>query len=243
MKKNIIKIFSIILTVCLLTMPFCVTGFANDEQPEDPISICSHENVRVERTKIQDGDCYHYEIFEVKNICEDCGDTLATYNESTMEYIHGEIERVNLSVPPTCVAPGWFIIREYCKLCGQNVGGATQPMVGVQHPVNADGTADCYETIVTETPATCTEDGERVTVVWCNECEIEVSRNTEIIPATGHEWSEWKESDGKLVRTCSNCNETESKEMEQENPVLKMIETIKSFFESIMNFFNKLFKF
>lgn len=63
-------------------------------------------------------------------------------------------------------------------------------------------------------PATCTEAGSQVTV--CERCQEELSR--EEIPATGHQWSEWKttkaatwDTQGEESRSCANCQEKETR--------------------------------
>lgn len=68
-----------------------------------------------------------------------------------------------------------------------------------------------YETVVTE--ATCTEDG--YTTHTCTVCGD--SYVTDVVPATGHSYSEWTVTveadcfhDGELSRTCANCGDVET---------------------------------
>lgn len=54
-----------------------------------------------------------------------------------------------------------------------------------------------FENVV---PATCTEDGSQEAVVYCNRCNTEISRETQVLQKTNHSWNEpvWKWSaDGK----------------------------------------------
>ena len=53
-----------------------------------------------------------------------------------------------------------------------------------------------------EVAATCTTGGSYDEVVYCTECEAEISRTAKTIAALGHDWGEWVETDGKAMRTC-----------------------------------------
>lgn len=168
----------------------------------DVIPATGHLHTREETTILQEADCYHIEKKEVNTICEDCEEVIMTVNYIGAGVKHGEIETIDLSTPATCISQGFIRIEYCCKLCGQKIGGATQPMATPAHPVNPEtGTADCYEKKVEETPATCTQDGQRITVVWCNECNIEVSRKTETLYSEGHQFGEYAET-GRTEATC-----------------------------------------
>ena len=66
--------------------------------------------------------------------------------------------------------------------------------------------------------ATCLEPGSHDEVIYCAECEIELSREEGIVDnATGHSWSDWTtvtepdcETDGQKTRTCTLCGEVEN---------------------------------
>ena len=60
--------------------------------------------------------------------------------------------------------------------------------------------ANTNTTVENEIPATCTEDGSYETVVTCADCGEELSRETTVVPATGHDYQ-----DG----TCANCGEAD----------------------------------
>ena len=54
---------------------------------------------------------------------------------------------------------------------------------------------------------TCSEDGQKVQK--CVNCDEVIA--TEVIRATGHEWSSWeKNEDGTKIRTCNKCHKTET---------------------------------
>ena len=69
-----------------------------------------------------------------------------------------------------------------------------------------------------EVPATCTTAGSYDSVVYCTECGEELSRETVVIDALQHDWSEWvltteatPEHDGEETRTCSRCDAVETR--------------------------------
>ena len=62
--------------------------------------------------------------------------------------------------------------------------------------------------------ATCTADGSYEEVVYCEICGEELSRETKVIPATGHKWGKWyvarsatSHVEGLMRRDCENCGE------------------------------------
>ena len=62
--------------------------------------------------------------------------------------------------------------------------------------------------------ATCTTDGSYDNVVYCSTCNKELSRETVVVPATGHSYNKLQVTsatcteDGWFTITCRNCNET-----------------------------------
>ena len=86
--------------------------------------------------------------------------------------------------------------------------------------------------------------------MWCTVCNIEVSRGEpEEIPATVHEWGEWTEKDGWLVRCCANCDAEETKPVEHtaepenendtKNIISLLLDIFKQFVRMIRNLFGK----
>lgn len=70
------------------------------------------------------------------------------------------------------------------------------------------------------TSATCTTDGRQTKISTCEECEIEVSRETIITPAKGHQFSNWSQTqaptcteDGLETRSCPNCKVSETQKL------------------------------
>ena len=73
--------------------------------------------------------------------------------------------------------------------------------------------------VIGEKAATCTEDGYTGDIV-CASCGVELEKG-EVVPALGHNWSEWtvtvpvgEYTPGEETRTCSRCGETEIREIE-----------------------------
>lgn len=62
-----------------------------------------------------------------------------------------------------------------------------------------------------EKAATCTEKGSYDEVIYCTECKKEISRKKVETDALGHKWGEWTVVGDKEERTCSVCNEKESR--------------------------------
>lgn len=66
-----------------------------------------------------------------------------------------------------------------------------------------------------ETSPSCTEDGSYENVVFCTVCSTELSRDTVIVPATGHNWNNGvvtleptTEAEGIRTYTCAACGNT-----------------------------------
>ena len=109
-----------------------------------------------------------------------------------------------VTTPPTCAAEG--VMTYTCTLCGAT---RTEAIARTEHtPVTIPGKA-----------ATCTEDG-LTEGSKCSVCDA-VIQAQEIIPATGHTWSEWTVTQeptctdgGTEVRTCSACGAEETRSTE-----------------------------
>lgn len=74
--------------------------------------------------------------------------------------------------------------------------------------------------------ATCDKPGERLTCTICKECGEIVSKNTETIPALGHDWGKWmtkrtatETATGLEVRECKRCDHVENREVAKKGHV------------------------
>lgn len=127
--KNNSKSPLIAMAVIVMLMTLVVIGHAASEK------TCDHKNVTVAETVICEGDCYHHPEKEITKTCNDCG-FVTVMREVSSEYVHGKIEVIDESVPATCSENGMFRIRYVCKICGQTIGGATQPIMGFYRSTN-----------------------------------------------------------------------------------------------------------
>ena len=98
----------------------------------------------------------------------------------------------------TCTEPG---VTTYSCTCGESYTEETAPL------------GHSYST--TTTAATCTADGETVTI--CSRCG---EASTTVIAALGHSWGDWVETKaptaltaGSETRTCERCGATETREV------------------------------
>ena len=110
----------------------------------------------------------------------------------------------------TCAEDG-YTGDTYCVDCGELLtSGEVIPATGEHNYENGSCTGcgkaeeipcaheNTTTTVENEIPATCTEDGSYETVVTCDDCGTELSRETTVVPATGHDYR-----DG----VCGNCGE------------------------------------
>ena len=103
---------------------------------------------------------------------------------------HTHVLMVVSAVQPTCKAEGnieYYVCQECQKLyadksCKQEITLEDTVLAKVDHTLKTD---------VSTTPATCTEDGEKVTVTTCSVCGVELSRKTEVITKLGHDWGDY----------------------------------------------------
>lgn len=123
----------IAIAVIVMLMALVVIGHAASEND----SKCEHKNVTVTKTVVCEGDCYNLPEKEITKTCNDCG-VVTVMREVSSEYVHGEIEVIDESVPATCSENGMLRIRYVCKNCGQTVGGATQPIMGFYRSVDTN---------------------------------------------------------------------------------------------------------
>lgn len=197
MKKVII---AIIVTVVFVGI-FAVESSAAE-------NACEHKNI-TSAIMVQEADCTHVYEKQVTATCLDCGMMWMSLEKGS-SYYHAETESVTEITPPTCTSCGWFRYHKECKLCGATVDGAIQPIAKICHDTDADGNTPCYRTYQVSVGANCDSYGYIDTIVWCDECNCEVSRTREVLPASEHFVSDWKSNEnGELERRCITCDKTE----------------------------------
>ena len=147
---------------------------------------------------------------EILYTCSVCKGTKVEALAKTDNHQWGEWTTIT---KPTCSTKGKEI--RTCKVCSK-----TEERVIPTIP----------HTIVKEADkaATCTENGYEGRE-YCSVCNTTIKERT-IIPATGHEWGEWKTTlaktcttDGKEVRECSKCSKTEERTIPATGHDIKLV--------------------
>ncbi len=146
---------------------------------------------------VEDPTCHSYGT--KKFVCPRCGDTEwadipmleheydshrqynREYHESTCycgaaKLFEHDWDDGILVVKPNCTADGSTIYT--CNDCGQIKVAA----------VESSGHGQLQTMVENKVEATCTKDGSYDNVIFCTECNTEVSRKTIVIPAEGHNW-------------------------------------------------------
>ena len=148
----------------------------------------------------------------------------------------------------TCTSNGGYDEAVYCAECGTELSRAHITQNALPHtpgdPVTENVTA-----------ATCTSNGGYDEAVYCAVCDTELSRTRVQTPATGHVWGEWQvikqataTEEGLMRRTCANDpnhfeEEIIPKLQPQTNAFQQFIQRIVEFFNNIIDWFRRLFRF
>ncbi len=135
--------------------------------------------------------------------CRNCG-LVETETEGGS---HKWAEDYTIDKEPTCINPGYK--SKHCTVCGISNPEDTVPVGTLAHQ------AGDVKTKITE--ATCTEEGQKETTVYCVNCMVEMGTTYETIPAKGHVFSEWAAVETNnpesttLKRVCQICGYSETK--------------------------------
>lgn len=149
--------------------------------------------------------------------CEDTGVTTytATFEAEWAQPAENEKIETTETIPakgheyssvvtaPTCTEKGY---TTYTCTCGDSY---------VDNEVAANGHTNGSPVVENEVAATCGADGKYVSVVYCTVCGVEVSRETIVIPATGHSYGKpvfsWtattETATSSAAFTCAECAE------------------------------------
>ena len=111
-------------------------------------------------------------------------------------------------VEATCTRDGSCDIVIYCTVCQTEISRRTTV-------IKATGHSNSVPVEENKIEATCTENGSYESVIYCDICG-ELSRETKIILAKGHNFGNWvvttyptMTTEGVRVRTCDNCDAAE----------------------------------
>ena len=156
--------------------------------------------------------------YDLTTKCKNCGKVLKTERVVFPKDpdIHDWDEGI-VTKDPTCSEKG---VKTYtCKTNGSHT--RTEDIDRLSHTPGAESTED-------PTEPTCTSAGYQETVVRCTVCSEVLSSKRNPIPdkpALGHEWGDWvvttpatETADGSETRTCSRCNDTQTRVIPRTGP-------------------------
>ncbi len=136
--------------------------------------------------------------------CQFCGLT----ETETTGGSHEWEDDYTIDVQPTCLKPGQK--SKHCKNCHISNPEATEVI-----PTLAHQPGEVQTTVVKD--ATCTADGGTQTLVLCSVCKSELDRTYTVIPAKGHDFTDWVKiqtpsdpESGTMKRECKTCGFSES---------------------------------
>ncbi|MCD7837576.1 MAG: fibronectin type III domain-containing protein, partial [Clostridiales bacterium] len=155
----------------------------------------------VEATCTEDGS------YDTVVYCTVCGEELSRETVTVPATGHSYDEGV--VTEPTCTEGGYTTY--ICTVCGETY---------TADETEATGHTEGEAVTENEVEATCTEDGSYDTVVYCTVCGEELSRETTVVPATGHSYGDptftWAEdySTATVTFTCDTCGDTQTVDAE-----------------------------
>ena len=150
------------------------------------------------------------ETGEVTYTCQNDPTHTKTETVAALEHAWGEGE---VTTPPTCTEKG---VKTYT--CTRGCGETKTEEVAALGHTKAEAVKE------NEVAPTCTEAGSYDEVVYCSVCNVELSRKTVTVKATGHKWAADGTvktpatcyAEGVMVYTCDNgCGETKEEAIEK----------------------------
>lgn len=121
--------------------------------------------------------------------CSECGDELSRETKIVEAAGHDWDYDYNMAQEPTCTEDGFAYAKcNTCKEISREV-------------IPATGHTEAEAVKENEVEATCTEDGSYDSVVYCEVCGEEISRETVTVPAAGHNWVQ--KGNALVEPTCS----------------------------------------
>ena len=148
----------------------------------------------------------------------------------------------------TCTANGGYDEVVYCLNCPAELSRTHITENTLPHTPG--------ETVIeNKIAATCTANGGYDEVVYCVNCPAEVSRRHVETAAVGHSWGEWQvirqagvSEEGLMRRVCNNDPSHAEEEIipklqPQTSVFQRFIERTREFFQNIIDWFSRLFRF
>lgn len=158
----------------------------------------TREDNRVEPTCTAPGS------YDLVTYCTEC-DQLFSTEHLTIPALGHDMEEWTVTRQPTCDREG---TRErHCTRCDYSESSSIEK---TDHTVSIKSG--------NRTEPTCTHEGHYDVIVYCPDCNLEITRERQNVPALGHDFSEWSmttdptcERDGVATRTCTRCDYAETK--------------------------------
>ena len=139
--------------------------------------------------------------------CTVCGEEL---NRETITVdALGHTEIVDEAIEPTCTETG-LTEGKHCSVCNE--------VIVAQEIVAPFGHTAGNAVVENSVEPDCVNNGSYESVVYCTACGVEISRETIVAPATGHNFTDYKSNndatyteDGTMTGTCANCGLVDTK--------------------------------
>lgn len=98
--------------------------------------------------------------------CKECGIVVKKIHWTAGAPTHGQTEVITETTPATCISYGYTSYKKVCKDCGAVLSGSTAAIAPIDHGVNSDGMAPCYEIRY--------DQAKNRYYMYCTECKCEV---------------------------------------------------------------------
>ena len=154
-------------------------------------------------------DCVNEGSYDEVIYCDVCGEEIYrdTYTTDALGHVPGT-PVVENRVEATPTVDGSYDEVIYCDVCGEELSRDTYVIEALGHYTAAPVEENRVE-------ATCTVDGSYDSVVYCTCCApaVEISRETVVIPATGHDYAAEVTAptcteQGYTTYTCTVCGDS-----------------------------------
>lgn len=112
------------------------------------------------------GNCTTPASWDETTYCKECGIVVKKIHWTAGAPTHGQTEVITETTPATCISYGHTSYKKVCKDCGAVLSGSTTAIAPIDHGVNSDGMADCYEIRY--------DQAKNRYYMYCTECKCEV---------------------------------------------------------------------
>lgn len=163
------------------------------------------------KTNVVEPKCTLPGSYDEEVYCSVCGEFMSSEHVVVPAKGHTWSSEWTIDVEPSCVTEGER--SHHCLECEERTDIEPVPPVSGNH-------VHTHDVISNEIDPKCTETGSYFKEVYCDDCGELVSSETVIVPALGHNFTEWTEiahptavSKGMMERTCLRCGHYETEEL------------------------------